>query len=236
MKKILIILLLIIIPNTSYAQSQDCSSINPLNQFSCCTGTSSSINKNSCDNYDRSIGKNDENTINNSNTNNTTTSNQSWQSDCNSPFLNNEEKNNMGCNQAPGQIGGGNSNTQNTNAINSGTQNSNPVVNSINSSSDSSCSARFLSLIDILIWIKCIITTALIPLIFAGAFMFFLWGVMRFIMATDSTKREEGKKNIIWGLVGLFVMVSMWGIIKIFTTLFGVETVVPALQTTYLKK
>ena len=99
------------------------------------------------------------------------------------------------------------------------------------------CSAiQFKSLLDILIWLKCIIVVAIIPLIFAGAFMFFLWGIMHFMMATESTRKEEGKKFILWGLIAMFVMVSVWGIVKIFSTTLGLDSsVVPVLQTEYLK-
>ena len=95
---------------------------------------------------------------------------------------------------------------------------------------------KFLSLLDILIWVKCIIVVAIIPLIFALALMFFLWGVMRFVMASDSTKKEESKKFIMAGLIGLFVMTSLWGIIKILGTTLGIESTVPLLQTSALKK
>jgi hypothetical protein len=56
-------------------------------------------------------------------------------------------------------------------------------------------------------------------MIFSLATLFFLWGVMKFIRASDTTKKEEGKKFIMYGLLGLFVMTSLWGIISI----FGVE-------------
>lgn len=100
-----------------------------------------------------------------------------------------------------------------------------------------SCSSiKFLSIIDILVWVKCIIVIAVIPIIFALALVFFLWGVMKFIMASDTKNKEESKKFIMAGLIGLFVMTSVWGIIKILSTTLGIDTTtVPLLQTTYLK-
>ena len=102
----------------------------------------------------------------------------------------------------------------------------------------SQCSSiTFLSLLDILIWIKCVIVVVIIPMIFVLAFLFFLWGVFRFVAAADSTKKEEGKKFILWGLIGLFVMTSVWGIIKILSTTLGIDSsAVPMLQTSILKK
>lgn len=139
----------------------------------------------------------------------------------------------------PGTIGAGNPDTT---PVNSGVvfQAGNPTAVSPQSGSASlaQCSAiQFKSLLDILIWVKCIIVVAIIPLIFAAALMFFLWGVMKFVAASDSAKKEEGKKFIIAGLIGLFVMTSLWGIIRIVSTTLGVNgTVVPTLQTDYLKK
>lgn len=96
-----------------------------------------------------------------------------------------------------------------------------------------SCSKiEFKSLLDILKWAKCIILVAIIPILFSLALMFFLWGVMNFVRASDSTKQAEGRKFIIAGLIGLFVMTSLWGIISIVGTTLGTGSVVPVLQTT----
>jgi len=93
----------------------------------------------------------------------------------------------------------------------------------------------FKSFLDILIWIKCIINVVIIPMLFALATLFFLWGVLQFIRTSDSTKRKEAQKTIWAGLIGLFVMVSLWGIIAILGTTLGTGSTVPLLQTTYLK-
>lgn len=97
------------------------------------------------------------------------------------------------------------------------------------------CSAiKLNSLIKIMVWIKCVIVVAIIPLVFALAFLFFLWGVFKFIRSSESKDKEEGKKTIIAGLIGLFVMTSVWGIVKIAQNTLGVSSGVPFLQTQYL--
>jgi hypothetical protein len=93
---------------------------------------------------------------------------------------------------------------------------------------------QFKSALDILIWLKCVIVAAIIPLIFAVAFFFFLWGVFQFMIATTAEKRKEGRQRIWWGLIALFVMVSVWGIIKILSDTVGTGSAVPFLQTDYL--
>ncbi len=101
--------------------------------------------------------------------------------------------------------------------------------------SSASCdSIKLKSLFNILIWLKCFIVGAIIPLIFALAFLFFLWGVFKFMMASDPKSKQESQKLIWWGLVGLFVMVSVWGIIQILGNILGIESTVPMLQTDYL--
>ncbi len=96
-----------------------------------------------------------------------------------------------------------------------------------------SCSnTKLRSLFDILIWIKCIIAVAVIPLIFSLAFLVFLWGVFKFMTASDVKGKQEGQKVIWWGMLGLFVMVSIWGILQILGTTLGIDaTFVPQLQT-----
>lgn len=139
----------------------------------------------------------------------------------------------------PGQV---NSGTVTTVPVNSYPSYSNGApVNSTQSTSSSvsQCSSiKFSSFIEILAWIKCIIAVVIIPLIFSLALVFFLWGVFKFIAASDSTKKEESKKFIFAGLIGLFVMTSLWGIIKIVSSTLGTNNsnAIPLLQTTYPQK
>ena len=112
------------------------------------------------------------------------------------------------------------------------TDSSSPQAGSIELSSCSKI--QFKSALDILIWLKCVIIVAIIPLIFAIALVVFLWGVFKFMSASDVKSKQEGQKVIWWGILGLFVMVSVWGIIKILGTTLGIESAVPMLQTEYL--
>lgn len=95
------------------------------------------------------------------------------------------------------------------------------------------CSAiRFRSLLDILIWVKCIITGVLIPLIFALATIFFMWNLTMFIRSSDnSQKKEDARQRMVWGMLALFIMLSVWGIITIVSNIFGISATVPLLQT-----
>ncbi len=70
------------------------------------------------------------------------------------------------------------------------------------------------------------IINPIIGVFFALALIIFLWGVTRFLMNADNdTEREQGKNHMIWGLVGMFIMVSVIGIIKIIMSIIGVDDI-----------
>ena len=55
----------------------------------------------------------------------------------------------------------------------------------------------------------------IIPLMAAIAFLAFVWGVAKYIKSAGSEKDSKDSKNLlIWGIVGLFVMVTIWGIVS----------------------
>jgi hypothetical protein len=89
---------------------------------------------------------------------------------------------------------------------------------------------RFRSFLDILLWIRCVISIYIIPLLFSLAFVFFIYGIIKYVIASDSKLKEEGKKFIWWGLLGLFVMVTVWGIVQLASNTLGLENTVPQLQ------
>lgn len=72
----------------------------------------------------------------------------------------------------------------------------------------------------------------LIPLLIAIGLLVFLWGMAKFILhAEEEDEREEGRKLMLWGAIGLFVMVSFWGLTKILLGTFGFGFKFPGLKT-----
>jgi len=63
------------------------------------------------------------------------------------------------------------------------------------------------------------INNVLVPVLFAVAFIVFLWGAFNtFILGANSEEvKEKGKNLMLWGLIGFFVMVSIWGLVNILT-------------------
>lgn len=68
------------------------------------------------------------------------------------------------------------------------------------------------------------INNIIVPVLFAIAFIVFLWGAFQtFIVgATDDTAKSKGKDLMLWGLIGFFVMVSVWGLVNIVRNTFNV--------------
>ncbi len=52
------------------------------------------------------------------------------------------------------------------------------------------------------------------PIVVALALLFFFYGLAIFILNQGNEEKKKGGKNImIWGIVALFVMVSVWGLV-----------------------
>ena len=61
----------------------------------------------------------------------------------------------------------------------------------------------------------------IVRLIFALAIVYFLWGVVQYVLYPDEeTKKKEGKEKIIWGLIALTVMFSVYALVSITTNTF----------------
>lgn len=68
------------------------------------------------------------------------------------------------------------------------------------------------------------IVNLLIPIAFAAALLFFFWGLAKYILAAGNEEAKEAGKNImIWGVLALFVMASVWGLVAFIGDFLGVE-------------
>ena len=70
------------------------------------------------------------------------------------------------------------------------------------------------------------IVNPLIFLLIGIAVVFFLFGLIEFIASSDSTDgRDNGRRHLLWGIVGLFIIFSVYGIINLIqNTLVGLFT------------
>lgn len=58
------------------------------------------------------------------------------------------------------------------------------------------------------------IVNLLVPLVSTLAIVFFFYGLAKYVLnAGDEEKKAEGKNIMIWGVLAMFVLVTIWGII-----------------------
>ena len=71
------------------------------------------------------------------------------------------------------------------------------------------------------------LVNVLVPIAFTAALLFFFWGLAKFIMAAgDPAAKEQGKNIMIWGIIALFVMASVWGITTILAQTVNIDTTI----------
>ncbi len=61
------------------------------------------------------------------------------------------------------------------------------------------------------------INGTLVPFVFAIAFLVFIWGVAKYFILSGASEegKEQGRQLMIWGIIGFFVMVAVWGIVNL---------------------
>ncbi len=72
----------------------------------------------------------------------------------------------------------------------------------------------------------------LIPLVIGIAMFLFLWGLIKYITAGgDDKSTAEARKFMLFGIIALFVMVSVWGLVGILVnTFFSGGVAIPQLK------
>lgn len=67
------------------------------------------------------------------------------------------------------------------------------------------------------------VVDVLIPLVAALALLYFFWGLAKFILNSDNEEaRDSGKHIMIWGVVALFIIVSVWGLVAFIGDAIGI--------------
>lgn len=57
--------------------------------------------------------------------------------------------------------------------------------------------------------------STLVPLLMAVALLVFFWGLATYVYSAGSDKKETSKQRMVWGVVGLFVITTIWGIVAL---------------------
>ena len=69
-----------------------------------------------------------------------------------------------------------------------------------------------------------LIIQPLIVLIVVAGVAYFIWSAGLYLWnANDAEKRKEGTQALLWGVIGILIMVAVIGILQIVTATFGVS-------------
>lgn len=75
---------------------------------------------------------------------------------------------------------------------------------------------------EILLVVKNIIDIATF-IVVALALLYFLWGMAKYILTAGDDK-DKGRDMMVYGIIALFVMVSVWGLVRVLARTFGTES------------
>ncbi len=62
----------------------------------------------------------------------------------------------------------------------------------------------------------------LVPIVISLAVLVFLYGVVKWLW-TDGDSKKEGATYMVWGVIALFVMVSVWGLVGLLQQTFDID-------------
>lgn len=67
------------------------------------------------------------------------------------------------------------------------------------------------------------IIAALIPIGIGLALITFIWGILKYVIAKDEEGQKEARSVMIYGVIALFVIVSVWGLVGLIGNTFGID-------------
>lgn len=77
----------------------------------------------------------------------------------------------------------------------------------------------------------CFLIQTVVPFLFGLAIVAFIWGIIQMVINPENEeKRKAGKQYMVWGIIGLFVMVSIWALVGVLSNTFGFKTLIPQLS------
>ena len=63
---------------------------------------------------------------------------------------------------------------------------------------------------------------ALLPLMLSIGVIIFVWGVIQYMIAQSDEAKTKGRDKILYGIIGFAVILSLWGLVTMLQTTFGI--------------
>jgi hypothetical protein len=68
------------------------------------------------------------------------------------------------------------------------------------------------------------IFSAIIPVLVALGVVYFIWGVVMYVIADGEEAKKKGRDSMIFGIIGLTIIVGLWGVVNILLTTFNLQS------------
>lgn len=82
-----------------------------------------------------------------------------------------------------------------------------------------------------------LVLNKIIPVLMVLAVVIFIWGVIMYVISSDEEAKKKGRNRMIWGIIGLVVILGMWGLVKMIQNSLGIENtqnlVLPSMNTEF---
>jgi uncharacterized membrane protein YdjX (TVP38/TMEM64 family) len=80
------------------------------------------------------------------------------------------------------------------------------------------------NIVSLMASINRVIINPLITFLFALAIIYFIYGLAKYLLSPDNEEiRKTSKQHMLWGVVGMFIMVAVFGIMNILLTTLGTK-------------
>ena len=64
---------------------------------------------------------------------------------------------------------------------------------------------------------------AVVPVLIALGVLYFVWGVVTYFISSDEEAKKSGRNRIIYGIIGLTVIIGLWGLVNFLRNTFGLN-------------
>ena len=62
-----------------------------------------------------------------------------------------------------------------------------------------------------------------VPIAITLALIYFIWQVVQYVIAADEEQKTDARKKMLYGVVGLFVIIAIWGLVNFIGAYLGVD-------------
>jgi len=84
------------------------------------------------------------------------------------------------------------------------------------------CATNITKIQDLLCKISELLNVVL-PVFVALGVVYFVWGVVSYVISSDEEAKKTGRNRIIYGIIGLAVIIGVWGLVNLLRNTFNLN-------------